>query len=179
MITAGILEKTIERAISTLKVDDELAYLSLTSKIEQPLRDKIAFIFYRKFKGNILVCREWKSSKPKKNQKRIDLALINKKNKKVKTLVEFKAYYLFDYSRVSKKLPFIKYLKKDQNRMKKFADANTECLMVLLLTDPQTAIPGKLEPCVKYFKGIKSHIKKKLKVRIMILRKSLPMWIWG
>src|SRR5690348_7326338 len=65
----------------------ELAYLALTSKIEHPIRDRMAFYLHSKFSGaGSIVAREWK---------RVDLAVIASDGKP-SCLVELKACYTFD-----------------------------------------------------------------------------------
>ena len=73
---------------------DELAYLAVTSKVENPLRDKIAFELHKKY-GNLMVCREYLTRKAQ-NPPRIDVACIDTSNN-LKTLIEFKAHSSIDF----------------------------------------------------------------------------------
>ena len=58
------IEKELKQAL--LNIDklfgkNELAYLALTSKIENPIRDKIAVYLNNKlYEKDILIAREWK-----------------------------------------------------------------------------------------------------------------------
>ena len=66
--------------------EDELAFLALTTKIELPLRDRWAYVLYRKLsRSNLIVSREWK---------RIDLAVL--KDKIPLALIQLKAMYTFN-----------------------------------------------------------------------------------
>lgn len=84
--------------ISSKFQDGELAYLALTSKIELPLRDKIAFELHKKYSDSHLICREWKS-KENNTFSRIDLAIIDKENSKPVCLIEFKAKSVVRYEK--------------------------------------------------------------------------------
>lgn len=65
---------------------NELAYLSLTTKIELPFRDRLAYSLFKELDAkNIIVSREWK---------RTDLALLQ--NGLPSVLIELKAMYSFD-----------------------------------------------------------------------------------
>ena len=83
------IEKELKQAL--LNIDklfgkNELAYLALTSKIENPIRDKIAVYLNNKlYEKDILIAREWK---------RTDIAAI--KNGVAVSLIEIKAMYTFD-----------------------------------------------------------------------------------
>lgn len=68
--------------------ENELAYLTITSKIENPLRDKIAFELQKKLEKKV-VCREWTNNGLTK--KKADLAILdNKANPEC--IIEFKAH---------------------------------------------------------------------------------------
>jgi len=67
--------------------ENELAYLAITSKIEIPLRDNIAFHLQNNH-SNKIVCREWTSPE---TRKRADIAIMNI-NGEVECIIEFKAH---------------------------------------------------------------------------------------
>ena len=67
----------------------ELAYLAMTSKIENPLRDRIAFALHTQFGDKYFICREWNKGGEKSN--RTDIAIIDRKTEDVKCLIELKA----------------------------------------------------------------------------------------
>ncbi len=64
--------------------EDELAYLAMTSKVERPFQDKLAYILHKNMKkneGEFYVAREWRRS---------DIAILDKKDKP-HCLIECKA----------------------------------------------------------------------------------------
>jgi hypothetical protein len=61
--------------------EDELAYLAITSKVELPIRDKLAYILHKNIDKHLFVAREWN---------RIDLAILDDYNEP-RCLMEFKA----------------------------------------------------------------------------------------
>lgn len=129
---------------------DELAYLSLTTKIELPFRDRWAYTLFKKFKDTeIYVSREWK---------RTDLALI--KNNSPLALIELKAMYSFDALNPRQLNIFTNAMLEDEKKAKKLANDNTEIYTVLLATHPTTSIHPSLSGIVKYDVGINKAIKK-------------------
>lgn len=71
----GTLLKNIISSIHKNYQTDELAYLSVTSKIENPLRDKIAFEFQKSIGKNKIVCREWTNNRLSKSK--ADIAILD------------------------------------------------------------------------------------------------------
>ena len=85
----GKLLKNIIRSIEKNYQTDELAYLSLTSKIENPLRDKIAFELQKSVGKNKIVCREWTNNRLSKAK--ADIAILDI-NGIPECVIEFKAH---------------------------------------------------------------------------------------
>lgn len=85
----GILLKNIIRSIDDNYQDNELAYLSLTSKIENSLRDKIAFELQKNLGKNKIVCREWTNNR--KSKSKADIAILDISGKP-ECIIEFKAH---------------------------------------------------------------------------------------
>jgi hypothetical protein len=80
--------------------ENELAYLALTSKIEFPIRDKLAYNLYKKLWGQgIIVAREWRRS---------DLAFLD--GGEPVFICELKAAYTFD---IFKHEDYLKLIEKD------------------------------------------------------------------
>lgn len=75
------IEKTFDK--------NELAYLTLTSKVENVLRDKVAFEFHKLLGNTKLVCREWTNNRNVKLKS--DIAILNY-NSKPEYIIEFKAH---------------------------------------------------------------------------------------
>ena len=134
----------------------ELAYLLLTSKIELPFRDKLAFQLQKKNK-NLFISREWSNGKGKK----IDIAILDKEKIPL-VLIELTAMYTFDAGyRVMKKGYKKKLLETDLEKMKGVSKQKNNFL-ILLATDP-TLNPkdkekdvffknknGKIDDVIKY-----------------------------
>jgi hypothetical protein len=83
-ITADFLAQSLEEAASTFE-DGELAYTALTSKVELPLRDRLAWRLHKQL-PHLTIAREWK---------RTDLAILDKESTPL-ALLEAKALYTFD-----------------------------------------------------------------------------------
>ena len=131
-------------AISSEFRDNELAYLALTTKIKNPVRDRWAFQLYRKLRGRVVVSREWK---------RTDIALLEKAAPTA--LVELKAMYTFDA--VLKKhgvSGYIQAMEEDESKARKLAQIQTQIYTVLLATHPKSIVPRDLDGVVKYRSGI-------------------------
>ncbi|MFC8946409.1 hypothetical protein [Streptomyces rochei] len=106
-LTASFLDSCLQSAGSSFE-DGELAYLALTSQIENPVRDRVAYAMHRRLKGTRLgVGREWtglfttgKSGKPARRS--VDLAVVEKPRRRSRRVpqphgvVEFKAFYAHD-----------------------------------------------------------------------------------
>ncbi len=83
--------RLLTRAMGEIKSrfeQDELAYLALTSKIELPIRDKLAFALHSELgpKG-FVIARGWE---------RIDIAVLQVAPVRPVALIEMKAMYAFD-----------------------------------------------------------------------------------
>jgi hypothetical protein len=148
MSTKKNLDKTI---ISSMKLvaddfhENELAYLALTSKIELPIRDKWAYILYKRLAHQeFIVSREWK---------RTDLAIIYKEMPKI--LIELKAIYTFDAIADPDNIKgYPKKMLLDREKASGLADDDTSIFTVLLATHPLDTVPTKLKKIVKYTVGI-------------------------
>ena len=147
----NLLIKPLENTVKEFG-KDELAFLALTTKIELPLRDRLAYVLHKKLsKQNFIVSREWY---------RVDLAIL--KDNKPKVLVELKAMYTFDaVNENGYYKSAIVYLKDDMNRRRQsLADKDTNIFGILLATHPKKRIPSKLRGVVKYQQGINGAFKK-------------------
>lgn len=133
---------------------NELAYLSLTSKIELPFRDKWAFALHQLLSDEFTVSREWR---------RTDLAILD--SGKPKALIELKAMYSFDAALYQEDLHgYFQAMKNDEIKAEKLTQklslGSTNIYTVLLVCHPKTEIPITLEKIVKYRTGINRAIKK-------------------
>ncbi len=163
-IKDGVLEKIILDSIKQSANEfqkDELAYLALTSKIENPIRDKWAYLMWRNLKENIDidVAREWIRPDKEKNKKtKSDIAIVQD-NRPI-AIIELKAMYTFDLIETPEKR--ISDMEKDKEKAKKIADKDTLIYTVLLATYPLSSapIPEKLKSVIKYYKDINKNLNK-------------------
>jgi len=138
--------------------ENEIAYLALTSKIEIPLRDKIAFRLHEKLNKDYLICREW-GVKNNKDRDRIDLAIIRRKDETIRCLIEFKAH-----SVPRKEKLYEKYLLEDFKKMCKVVNNDSslpqaakdkvEMYYIFFNNCIESKIPDKFSHAVKYLKDI-------------------------
>lgn len=85
----GTILKKIINSIHQNYQENELAYLALTSKTENPLRDKIAFELHKILGKDKIICREWTNYK--KSKTKADIAILHS-NGKPECIIEFKAH---------------------------------------------------------------------------------------
>lgn len=119
---------------------DELAYLSLTGKIELAFRDRWAFLLHRR-SGNFLISREWKNT---------DIAILD--GDRPAALLELKAMYSFDaiHSDINK---FYKYVKKDEKKalkLGKSVGSKPAVYTILLVTSPKGKVHDRYKTLVKW-----------------------------
>ena len=130
---------------------DELAYLALTSKIELPFRDRLAFRLHKDFAAHeeVVVSREWD---------RVDLAVLRGAQPKV--LIELKAMYSFDMQGKGAPTNFPKLVAKDveklQNISARYSAEPPAIFTLLLVTHPHSAPLAGLDRVIKYASGIRS-----------------------
>ncbi|MCW9705802.1 hypothetical protein [Fodinibius salsisoli] len=134
---------------------NELAYLALTSKIEMPIRDKVAFQIQKELNSEgFIASREWIY-----DRKRCDLAILNQDHPIA--LIEFKAMYHFDVllnnSRPNK---FETEIEKDVQKSKNISWPKTKIFEVLLSTNPKRQIKKQLKGIVKYYSDINRSLRK-------------------
>ena len=158
-ISKEFLEKIILDSIKQLANEfqkDELAYLALTSKIENPIRDKWAYIMQKKLKEQkISVAREWKRS---------DIAIVQ--NNYPFAIIELKAMYTFDALRPSTLSSYLSNMELDEEKAKNLANDNTlandDTLIytVLLTTHPALSVPEKLKSVIAYSSPVNASLNK-------------------
>jgi hypothetical protein len=125
---------------------DEFAFLALTSKVELPFRDRLAYALATSAapRGE-RVAREWK---------RCDLAWLSDSGPKL--LVEVKACYTFDL--VIQPDVFLGYLRADLLKSRNLVGSGPACFAVLLATHPSGEIPAPLFDTIKYASGVNGAI---------------------
>jgi hypothetical protein len=130
----------------------ELAYLAVTSKIENPLRDRIAFALHDQIEDGFLVHREWKD----KNKKKADIAITDMDNE-VKYLIECKAHSAPTFERGYSDL-----IRRDLRKMCHASEEATELYFIFFFNHVQSLRPidRKFEYAVKYFHLLNNALKK-------------------
>lgn len=120
--------------------EDEFAYLSMTGKIENNVRDKLAFSLYKELKNDYYVLREFKGVG---FTDRTDISILDKNNKIV-CLVELKARAV---SGIDKE--FIGLLNKDYQKMKDKSEKSENISIVIFNNIKELGLEVKH---LRYFK---------------------------
>lgn len=142
------LIKVIEESID-LFGEDELAYLSLTSKNELVIRDKIAYKLYKDLDKNI-VAREFS---PKGINSRIDLAILE--NSEVKDIIELKSMYTFDSMDMT---GFINSINKDFYKNGKLVNGDVSQYEIIIATHVNDIPSLEYKDVIKYYRLIKKYM---------------------
>lgn len=124
---------------------NELAYLALTHKIEDAIRDRLAFCLHRKWaeQDSLLVCRDWND---------VDVAVM--KDSSPVLLLEAKAQYTFDILKTGKPHNYPDLLLNDIKKVSPRRNSDTEVFTLLLATHPHEAPDHKYRAAVKYFHDV-------------------------
>ena len=152
------LNDTVIRSLSTLEDEfrcDELGYLALTTKIEQPIRDRWAFSLHKTLAPQgYSIAREWNAG----DRRYIDLAIL--KNQVPTVLLELKAMYTFDaVSDRCRHMHFISKLSADIERASRMG-SGAHVYGVLLATHLDKEIAGEYHGIVKYADEINRAIRR-------------------
>jgi len=138
MIASTLLEEEIVRALKGITESfspNELAYLALTSKVEAPVRDRLAFALHRSMGMEYLVAREWD---------RVDLAILSPSQLPL-ALLELKAMYSFDDA-----ARYCRITAEDEAKTRLFAPQAGAVYSLLLATHVSSQVPQSLRRVVKY-----------------------------
>jgi hypothetical protein len=136
--------------------ENELAYLCLTSKVENPLRDKIAFQLHKQLGENKLVCREWTNKGVQKNKS--DIAILDFDDN-VECIIEFKAH-----SSIQGINEWLNEMEEDISKAKEVSLKNTAIFFVLFVNNLEGMPEGNhFEHSVKYHGNLQRGIKKSSK----------------
>lgn len=145
-ITANFLAQSLEEAAATFD-DGELAYTALTSKVELPLRDRLAWRMHTTL-PDVTTAREWR---------RADLAVLDQDSRPV-ALLEAKALYTFDIATIER-ANVKKYTTRVKNDMLKsltlLAGRPAAVYALVLATHPMDP-PPKLDGVIKYRSSIQT-----------------------
>ncbi|MHA7209602.1 hypothetical protein [Arthrobacter sp. MDT1-65] len=150
-ITAQYLAQAPDSAAASL-APGELAYLALTSKVELPLRDRLAWSLSTKL-PDLVVAREWK---------RTDLAILDSSATPM-VLVEAKALYTFDIAN-PERANVRKYTGMVESDLAKayrlLAGRPGSVFALVLVAHPIDAPPTCLDEVNKYRRDIHSALNK-------------------
>lgn len=132
--------------------ENELAYLSLTSKNESVIRDRIAYKLHLELKNSI-VAREHSI---KAINSRIDLAVLE--NNDIKDIIELKSMYTFDA--VDGLDKFIDSINRDFDKNSSLKSDTTSQFAIVIGTHPRYIPSEQYKDFVKYYNSIKRCMKK-------------------
>ena len=132
--------------------ENELAYLSLTSKNESVIRDRIAYKLHLELKNSI-VAREHSI---KAINSRIDLAVLE--NNDIKDIIELKSMYTFDA--VDGLDKFIDSINRDFDKNSSLKSDTTSQFAIVIGTHPRSIPSEQYKDFVKYYNSIKRCMKK-------------------
>ncbi|MGL5755423.1 MAG: hypothetical protein ACRCYC_08875 [Paraclostridium sp.] len=132
--------------------ENELAYLSLTSKNESAIRDRIAYKLHLELKNSI-VAREYSI---KGINSRIDLAVLEDND--IKDIIELKSMYTFDAVDVLDK--FIDSVNRDFDKNSILKSNTTSQFAIIIGTHPRSIPNEQYKNFVKYYNSIKRYMKK-------------------
>jgi len=129
---------------------DELAFLAMTSKIERPVLDRLAFALSSSlWPSGWLVAREWRGI----GSLRIDLAILRGLVPHV--LVEAKSMVSFDCTKQGQgQREYADHLQNDLKRFEKENLPDTQIFSLLLAIHPRDPIPRALQGVFKYWVGV-------------------------
>lgn len=137
---------------------NDLAYLSLTSKPEFVIRDRIAIRLHTELWPRSQVAREWRPAA--KGSWRSDLAVLNPENGEPLLLLEAKAMYTFDAIKKSREqYPLL--VEQDISKSFHYASTSTLVYGLLIAVHPKTAIPKEAIPAVKYAAQVNASLRRR------------------
>jgi hypothetical protein len=119
----------------------ELAFLAATSKVEQPIRDRLSWRLQQTLKDYDVV-REWR---------RADIAIL--KDESPVAVIELKAMYTFDAAS-NYLMEVVDAIWKDEQKALKLVGPEVPIFTVLLAAHPKPINPALMKPFIKYRDGI-------------------------
>ncbi len=131
---------------------NELAFLALTSKIERPIVDRVAYRLFSTLRPSQKVGREWPL-----DSIRVDLAILEQESPKV--LLEAKAMGTSDCTRPGNRgTEYPGLLQRDLDRFKG-KEVDSDIFSLLLAVHPKREIPRDLKKIVKYASGMNTALR--------------------
>jgi hypothetical protein len=128
--------------------EDELAYLAITSKVENPIRDRLAYGLHRALWPRAVVAREWF---------RTDLAILSPTTPpRALALVEAKATMTFDLAYGMDDAHWVaRAVRRDLEKSARLAIDGTEIFALVIVVHPDSPLPPSLGAnIVKYLPGV-------------------------
>jgi len=128
------------RGLTAATQDGEVAFLALTGKIENQIRDRVAWSLHQMLSSR-LVAREWM---------RRDLVILGRGLPQA--FVEFKAMYSFDAVWPQKQVEYSGHIARDVEKMTRPHRLDAELFEVVLSTHVGTRVGPDLKGVVKYIR---------------------------
>jgi len=146
MVSSGQVADCLELAAKSF-ASGELAYLALTSKIERPLQDRLAWCLHTQFPG-LVVSREWRAT---------GIAILNGEATSPLLLLEAKAMYSFDvaweHRPNASRYPLL--MKNDVAKAHRIDQHDTADVYALGLVTHPLGLPRDLPGVIKYQDSIR------------------------
>jgi hypothetical protein len=133
----------LERAAASF-APGELAYLALTSKIERPLQDRLAWSLHAGLPG-LVVSREWRKT---------DIAILSADGKTPRVLLEAKAMYSFDLAWEPNASGYPQLMAHDMAKASQLDPEGTAAVYALALVTHPHGLPRDLPGVIKYLDRI-------------------------
>ncbi|MEU9342053.1 hypothetical protein AB0D74_12650 [Streptomyces sp. NPDC048278] len=146
----------VEELITSLELGaksfapDELAYLALTSKVERPLQDRLAWALHTRL-PELVVAREWR---------RCDIAVLNSDASLPLLLLEAKAMYSFDLVRKTSAADYAAKVKADLDKMRVLDKSGAADTYALVLATHPFSTPQNLPGVIKYDRDVRAALHK-------------------
>jgi hypothetical protein len=143
-VSALQLAQCLERAAESFR-PGELAYLALTSKIERPLQDRLAWSLHRQL-APLVIAREWRNT---------DIAILSRDGDSPVILLEAKAMYSFDVSLPDRARRYLQMMRDDVAKARQLDPHGTADVYALALVTHPHGVPRNLPSVIKYLNLIK------------------------
>ncbi|MDE0272313.1 MAG: hypothetical protein OXP11_14020 [Gammaproteobacteria bacterium] len=147
---------------------NQLAYLSLTSKNEGSLGGALAYRLHKKFAENskVTIRREWPS-----NGRRIDIAML--RDGKATVLIEAKAAMAFDPLVEGTRVYPSKEVTADASKLTEVEDVDQRYALAFFTVYDGPPDKGH-RTAIKFIDGIERHIRRHRYAKYSFIRKGLP-----
>ena len=146
VVSAEQLVDCLERA-ATCFASGELAYLALTSKIEHPSQDRLAWCLHTQL-PDLVVSREWRAT---------DIAIMTADAASPLVLLEAKAMYSFDVAWDASH--YLRLMKDDVAKAHRLDQHGTAEIYALWLMTHPLGLPWDLPGVIKYQHRIRSALR--------------------